>query len=108
MSGFRSLGGTLGAALFGLLGGAGCAHEQKPQPVYNWGPAYGQPGAGTPGAPGSTPPGTAPVATTPGAAPTAPVTPTPIPVTANDPVTNHDVTFLRGRAQQILNELVAA
>ena len=99
MSGFRCFGLPFRGALLSLLGAAGCAHEQTPQPVYNWGPPYGQPAPGTPGAPG---------ATTPGTAPAAPATPVLVPVSANDPVTNHDIAFLRGRAQQILNDLVAA
>jgi len=108
MSGFRSHGGRVAAALLAAFGGAGCAHEQTPQPVYNWGPAYGQPAAGTPGA---TAPGPAPaptVATAPAGAPIAASTPTLTAVGPADPINNHDLTFLRGRAQQILNELVAA
>src|SRR5882757_10614607 len=108
MSGFRSHGGRVAAALLAAFGGAGCAHEQTPQPVYNWGPAYGQPAAGTPGA---TAPGAAPaatVATAPAGAPIAASTPTLTAVGPADPINNHDLTFLRGRAQQILNELVAA
>jgi hypothetical protein len=105
MSGFSSLNGRTAAALLTAFGSAGCAHEQTPQPVYNWGPAYGQPASGTPGAPA---PGAPPAATPAGVPPVAPPTPTLIPVSANDPVTNHDVLFLRGRAQKILNDLVAA
>ena len=85
--------------LLAALCGAGCAHEQAAQPAYNWGPAYGQ--AGAPGAPGTTP-----VGNTPGAIAT--VAPTLTAIGPNDPINNHDIGFLRGRAQQVLNELVAA
>jgi hypothetical protein len=74
--------------------GFGCARESS-QPVY-----YGQPAPG--------PVAGQPVGTQPGVAgPAATFTPT-VAVSPNDPVINHDITFLRGRAQQILNELVAA
>lgn len=102
MSGFRYLGRRVRAVpTLALLCGLGCSHEQS-QPVYYGQPAYGQPAYGqpAPGQPATTQPGvTGPVAT---------VAPTLTPVSANDPVNNHDIAFLRGRAQQVLNSLVAA
>jgi peptidase M48-like protein len=101
MSGFRFLGArTTAAPTFALLCSLGCSH-QKSQPVYYGQPAYGQPIAGS--VPGQTPGGVQPGVTTVGT-----VTPTLPPVSPNDPVNNHDLAFLRGRAQQILNSLVAA
>jgi hypothetical protein len=70
--------------------------------VYYGQPAYGQPAVGAPGAVPGQP------AAQPGApAPVATIVPT-VAVSANDPVINHDITFLRGRAQQVLSDLVAA
>lgn len=91
------------ALLAAVFGSWGCAREQAQRPVYNWGPAYAQPAPGTPGAPATAVPGqpTTPGVVTPGA-------PTLAPVGANDAVNNHDIAFLRKRAEQILNELVAA
>src|ERR1041384_4675406 len=79
----------------------GCSREPS-QPVYYGQPAYGQPAYGQ----------TAPGATVPGAtatigAPVATIVPQ-IAVSPNDPVINHEINFLRGRAQQVLNALVAA
>jgi Zn-dependent protease with chaperone function len=103
MSGFRSSSFGLGAGLLAALCSFGCAHETAAQPVYTWGPANGQPANGTPGVAS---PGATPGATTPGAVAT--IAPTLTPVSPNDPINNHELTFLRGRAQAILNELVAA
>lgn len=83
----------------------GCAREQR-QPVYYGQPAYGQTAYGqpAPGAPGQVPVGAQP----PIGAPVATMVPNQVPVSPNDPVNNHDIGFLRGRAQQVLNALVAA
>ncbi len=95
---------ALAASLLGLAGVVGCAHDPPPQPVYTWGPAYGQPAAGTPA--GSVPSQPGQVVATPGAI--GPAAPTLVPVSANDPINNHDLTFLRQRATEILNALVSA
>jgi Peptidase family M48 len=90
----RTLGVALSSASLVLC--FGCAREQS-QPVY-----YGQPAAPAGAVPGQ------PVGAQPGgAAPAATIVPT-VPVSASDPVIHHDIAFLRGRAQQVLNELVAA
>ncbi|HVY26538.1 MAG TPA: M48 family metalloprotease [Polyangiaceae bacterium] len=91
-----------------LLGVAACAHEQTSQPV-TYAPNYGQPGSVTPGTP--TTPGT--VAGSPPPAPTVAgtpgtVAPTLTAIGPTDPIIVHDITFLRTRAQQVLNDLVAA
>ncbi len=84
--------------------GSGCAREPS-QPVYYGQPAYGQPpygqpaGGALPGAPGAAAPAVG--------GPLSPSTPN-VQASPNDPVNNHDIGFLRGRAQQILNDLVAA
>jgi len=103
MSRLNGFGGRASVALLVVFGAWGCAHEPAPQPVYTWGPAYGQPAAGTPGAPATVPgqPGQ-PTTAAPG------VSPTLTPVSGNDAINNHDIAFLRKRAEQILNELVAA
>ncbi|MDF3067199.1 MAG: hypothetical protein K0R38_2800 [Polyangiaceae bacterium] len=91
-------GRTLSVALSSvcLLLGFGCARERS-QPVY-----YGQP------ATAATFPGPGAPAAQPGVAtPAATIAPT-MAVSANDPVIHHDIAFLRGRAQQVLNDLVAA
>jgi len=99
---FRAV--TFPLALFWVFG---CSHEQS-QPVYYGQPAYGQPGYGQ-AAPGVTPTtaGQAPTGAPP-VGPVATVVPTQVPVSPNDPVNNHEIGFLRGRAQQVLNSLVAA
>jgi hypothetical protein len=108
MSGSRFRVGGWCACLLALLGNLGCAHEQAAPPVYNWGPAYGQPAPGMPGGPVATAPGTAPVATAPGVTPAASAAPVLTAVGPNDALINHDIVFLRTRAQQVLNDLVAA
>src|SRR6476646_9205843 len=91
---------ALAASLLGLVAALGCAHSSAPQPVYTWGPAYGQqPGAGAPGATAPSQPGQ--VVATPGAI--APAVPSLTPVGPNDPINNHELTFLRQRATEILN-----
>ena len=105
MSGFQCFrAGARAASLLAVLVCVGCAHDPAPQPVYTWGPAYAQPAAGTPAATAPSPPGQ--VVATPGAI--TPAAPTLQPVSANDPINNHDLTFLRQRAAEILNALVAA
>lgn len=110
MFGFRLRGASRNiAAALALSSIGGCSHETS-QPVYYGQPAYGQPAYGQtapgattpaqPGPPGALPPGaTGPVAT---------VAPTLTPVSPNDPVNTHELGFLRSRAQQVLNDLVAA
>jgi hypothetical protein len=88
-----------------MIGVLGCSHQPS-QPVYYGQPAYGQPAYGQP-APGAVP-GQAPIGAQPGVGAVATVAPTLTQVSPNDPVNNHDLVFLRGRAQQILNSLVAA
>lgn len=94
------------AVALAVLSSGGCAKKQQ-QPVYSWGAPYQPVQSGPP-----TPPGTA--AGTPGQTPitsptgAATVTPGVPQVGANDAVNNHDIAFLRKRAEQILGELVAA
>jgi Zn-dependent protease with chaperone function len=104
MLGFRFLEARrLALGLVLALGAAsGCAREQS-QPVY-----YGQPQYGQPGAPGGAIPGQPVAGQAPGAVATVAPAPTFQPVSASDPVNNHDILFLRARAQQVLNDLVAA
>src|SRR3954466_2899635 len=91
------------SSFLALVVGVGCAHHQAPQPVYTWGPAYGQ----QPGGPVATAPSQpGQVVATPGAI--GPAAPSLTPVSPNDPINNHDLTFLRQRATEILNALVAA
>jgi len=86
------------ASAAALLVSVGCAREQRPRPVYNWGqPAYQQPGAP---APGATAPGAAPGAPGPPGMPGAPLA-------SGDAINAHDIGFLRRRAEQILAELVS-
>jgi hypothetical protein len=91
------------AILLGLLGSMGCARKQAPPPVYYW-VNPGQPAPGTPGAPAGTSPGVTPP-TPPAGATGAPAL---APASANDPIINHDIAFLRQRAEQTLRALVAA
>ena len=86
-------------ALLASFGAVGCAHKQPPPPVYYW----VNPGQGA-AAPAGTAPGAAPTAAPAGAA----SAPTLAPVNTNDPVNNHDIAFLRQRADQTLRALVAA
>lgn len=102
MAGSRFV-GAWRVASFCMLSSFGCAREQA-RPVYYGQPAYGQ---GAPGAPAGTTPGQAPNATPGVAGPVATIAPT-VPVSPNDPINNHDIAFLRGRAQTVLNALVAA
>jgi hypothetical protein len=107
------------ALVFACLGvtTAGCEMEsgnsrpQYPQqPGYYGGyppgqpppPGYGQPpppGYGQPPQPGQPPP--------PGTAPGKPAQP-PLPPVAYDPINSTDILFLRGRAQAVIQELIAA
>ena len=86
-------------ALLASFGAVGCAHKQPPPPVYYW----VNPGQGA-AAPAGTAPGAASTAAPTGAA----SAPTLAPVNTNDPVNNHDIAFLRQRADQTLRALVAA
>lgn len=105
MSGFQDDGARARAASFlALVVCVACAHDPAPQPVYTWGTPNGQPAAGTPTATAPTQPGQ--VVATPGAI--GPAAPTLTAVTPNDPINNHDIAFLRQRATEILNALVAA
>ena len=90
------------AAFTCLLVAAGCAHESSSPPV-TYAPAYGAP---APGAATGTPPMPGAPAATPVASAGPGVTLTPI--GPNDPIIVHDILFLRTKAQQVLNELVAA
>jgi hypothetical protein len=82
---------------------------QAPPPGYGQ-PGYGQPGYGKPGygqpgygpPPGQPPPGQPPPGQ-PQPTPTAP-----LPPVAYDPINATDVMFLRGRAQAVIQELIAA
>lgn len=100
------LGASAHAAIaLALFSSWGCARKQQ-QPVYSWGAPYQPVQSGVPGQPGTTTvvPGQTPVTSPTGVAtivPTAPVGP-------NDAINNHDIAFLRKRAEQILGELVAA
>lgn len=111
MSRLGRLGGAF--AISCAISSGACTHEPT-QPVQSWGQPYqpvqsGVPGAGTVA---TTPNATGvPNATNPGAgvgATGVPITSPTGPVNPNDPVTNHDIAFLRGRAQTVLNDLVAA
>jgi hypothetical protein len=111
MFGSRS-GTTLPVAISLLVFAASLSCSQRPiarAPVYQYGPD-GQPVVSHPGTVGTAPnpapnnAGPAPVGAPPSATqPAAPVAGSP-----NDPVTTHDIAFLRRRAEQILGELVAA
>lgn len=81
----------------------GCASKQQ-QPVYSWGAPYQPVQSGQPTQPGTGVPGQTPTASPTGVATVAPGAQ----VGANDAINNHDITFLRKRAEQILGELVAA
>jgi hypothetical protein len=86
----------------------GCAHRQAAAPTYQW-PTYGPQGpgaAGTPAAPAPSQP-TQVLATPTGPTTAAPTAGQPL-ASPNDPITVHDIAFLRKRAEQILGELVAA
>jgi Zn-dependent protease with chaperone function len=87
------------AALLAPFAVAACAHKQPPPPVYYW-VNPGQSAA----APAGPAPGAAPNAAPVGAGSGPPL----LPGNANDPVNNHDIAFLRQRADQTLRALVAA
>jgi hypothetical protein len=101
MSRVQGFGASAAIALLASFGGVACARKQAPPPVYYW-VNPGQPATQPGSAPGSTAPGAAPTAAPGGGAGV------PAPVSANDPVNNHDIAFLRQRAEQTLRALVAA
>ena len=93
------------ALLLGLPAAASCQSssrpaQQPPPPIYGPSPGYAPPGqpppyGGQPANPSAPPPANAPPAVA-------------LPPVLNDPVNNVDVNFLRGQAQVVLRELIAA
>ena len=95
--------------------------QRPPPPGYGQPPPYGAPGPyGQPPPPGHYPPGQRPPGQPPpgqpppGAPPGQPPPPgtpppaAPLPPVASDPINAVDINFLRGRAQAVIRELIAA
>lgn len=95
------------AAVLAVFSSWSCARKQQQQPVYSWGAPYQPVQSGQPTQPGTLPgaPGQVPATSPTGVATIAPTAPQ---VGGSDAINNHDITFLRKRAEQILAELVAA